>query len=760
MFYAVTDHAIQMQVNGKESFYDLQSLRLRKRAYWDVPQISEGDSTAVRRAKAFANFLMKKPVQLREFDTFAGLIQHYDFSASMAIRYNEDYHPAKRPIYTRENDLEQEIAAVLRYDHDSDAPADLEELKNGVDGGLYSHCPYGHVIPGFEFIMKNGWRAVDDALTAKIAEGSERSDYCRAMQIAVQAARAYLLRYADKARALTEGTEREEYRRGLSDIAESCERLSSEPAACFFDALQLTLVMQEMLTSETASGSMSLGRMDRLFYPYYEADVASKKLTAEIAQLYIDAWRIKLAGLVQGFQNLALCGCDSEGKFAGNEISLMILRSARKYRFDQPLLSLRYTKDMPDTYWEEALRLIELGDGFPAVFNDDVIIPSRIQMGVSLEDAWNYGIVGCVEPSIGGYEFSNTEEMRINWGKIIELMFHDGDCQATGKHFRMKRCLPLDQITSFEEFYAWFKDELCFTIQKAARACNDIDRSYYKYYASPLLSATMRDCVETGADVADSTIRYHFSTINNCGMANAVDSLLAIKEVVFDQKMIGMRQLKEALDRNFKGFEMLQNYLRFRCEKFGNDSIEANRLMRDLVDTATAAINQIPNIRGAHYQTGMYTVDLHASMGALTAALPDGRNAWVSLANAIAPVQGADRKGPTAIINSVTQFDHRQFGNGMVLDLKFSPSLFRKPAHRKMFRALIDAYFAKGGMEIQFNVMSRETLLAAQENPAMYKNLIVRVSGFSAYFVGLDKVLQDEIIARTEYASVAGEGSK
>lgn len=756
MGFNLTEATVALQMEGKEQYYDLESLAQRRDQYWDSPLINSEDSWAVRYAKAYAHFLHTKPVVLREIDAFAGLIQHYDMSASMPINYPPDYHPGVLPIYRRENDTGKEVRAVSELLADPEADEYLEILKHGSESGLFAHGPYGHVIPGFSLIVHEGWDGIRQRIDAADIGDGERSDYLHAMHIVVDAATDYTLRWANRAAQLAKETSHPEYRENLENIAEACQNIARHPAKSLFEALQMTLILQELLTTETASGSMSMGRMDQLFYPYYSSDLEFGRITPEAAQHYIDAWRIKLAGLLQGFQNVAICGCDSNGAFAGNDISLMILRSARKYRMDQPLLSLRYTRDMPQAYWEEALQLIELGDGFPALFNDEVIIPSRLAMGVSLEDARNYGIVGCVEPSIGGREFSNTEEMRINWAKVMELMLNNGVCTYNGNRFRLAEHHTLESIRSFEALVEWFKTELKNTIHIAATACNYVDSVLYKRYPYVLLSATMEDCIEQGADVGAKAICYRFSTINNCGMANVVDSLLAIKQAVFEAHVVTLPELKHALDVNFQGFESLQSYLKNRCDKYGNDSLFANQLMAELIDFAAKEINSIPNCRGFRFQTGMYTVDQHASMGICTGAMADGRPAGQSLANAVSPVQGADKAGPTAIINSVTRYDHTQFGNGMVLDLKFSPSMFKNPNHRKMFRALVDTYFSKGGMEVQFNVMSRETLLDAQKHPENYRNLIVRVSGFSAYFTNLYKALQDEIIARTEYADGSG----
>lgn len=758
------DETIRYLKERMDENYDYESLSFRTKIYREVYRDNPQDSRPVQTAKAFRRFLEQKPVVLHEYDVFAGVIQHYDVSASLPISYPSDYDPKVRPTYTRVNDLKREKEACIAVSQaDKEQKELLDMLESGVDSGLFSHCPYGHVIPDFGFVLENGLDRIrericrrrsktrGDQAKEKSRETMDHTANLEAFEVVVEAVGGYAMRYAGTAQELGRRCVNEEYRRSLLNIQRACHKMAHEPAQTFYEALQYVLILQELLVTETASGSMSLGRMDQLLYPYYQADLEAGRIDALRARFYIDAWRTKLAGLVQGFQNLTLCGCDAQGRFCGNEVSLMIMESTVQYRFDQPLLSLRYSEDMPEAYWEAALKIIELGDGFPAIFNDAIIREALEKSGVDRKDSWNYGIVGCVEPSICGKEFSNTEEMRLNWAKVLELMFHNGKCSVTGHSYRLFKERALGTITDFESFVNWYEEELIHFLRQAAKACDLIDASYYKAYPSPLLSLMVRECLDKAEDVAALGPVYRFSTINNCAMANAVDSLLAVKELVYEKKKLSLEKFKEVLDGDFQGYEDIRAYIINHCEKYGNDSYCANQLMTRLVNTVSSTIQSISNCRGFHFRSGMYTVDLHASMGMLTGATPDGRRAGTSLSNAISPVQGADQKGPTSIINAATCFSHTQFGNGMVLDLKFSPSVFQKATSRSAFRAMLSTYFQQGGMEIQFNIMNRETLLAAQREPEKYRNLIVRVSGFSAYFVNLYKTLQDEIIARTEY---------
>lgn len=738
--------------------YDDESLTLRKNIYRETYLEFADQSTYYKQAQAYARFLAQKPVCVHPYDLLAGQIQHHNFTGSMPAKFADDFDPREHPV-PREPSvddarIEWEACAPYLADVPQEDRDAAYSLVSGVAGGLYTHTSIGHVITGFRKVAHTGWNGLLEEIESSLADSgknAEQRDYLCAMKTVLTAAQNYILRYARAAGDTIKDAQSETQAQNLARIADACRQLAQGPASSFFEAVQSTVLLQELVTMEILSGSMSLGRMDQLFGPYYEADLAAGRITAEEAQELIHAWRIKLAGLVNGYQNVAIGGCDRDGNFFANDITRMILRSTHDVRLDQPLLSMRYSRKMDDALWEETLRVIETGNGFPALFSDGAIIKSRVDAGVPADDAWDYGLVGCVEPCIQGREYSNTEQMRLNWPLVLELMLHGGKTLRTGEAFPLANIRNLDEIQTFGEFLSWFKSELAFHIQRGAHAVNVIDTVYHKAFPSILLSATLDDCIMRGQDAGAGGAKYRFSTFSNTGMANAVDSLLAIKQMVFENGMVTLPELACILARDFKGQEKLRLYAANRCPKFGNGDPGADGLMQELVDFASGIITNIKNTRGFHFLPSYYSVYHHASMGWMTGATADGRHAGVSLANALSPVQGADSKGPTAVIGAVTRCDHTKFGNGMVLDLKFSPSFFHNPVHRANFRSMIDTYFDQGGMEIQMNVIDRETLTAAQKEPEKYKNLIVRVSGFSAYFVTLNRTLQDEIIARTQY---------
>lgn len=747
--------AIRKLFSMLDGDFDSASCALQPEAY-AAAYANENASVPEKVAGGFAEFLRTKPIRLRPEDILAGQIQFCNAPLSTPYYFTEDtsVRPLSSP-YAMTEALQRRLNDTARHARQPISDTDEELLETVLQGflhGLYNRGPIGHVIPGFENVVKKGYRALAEEIVASMSEPhtDEERAYLRAMGTCVRAAGAYCLRYAETAEQLAAGSDGD-VRLRMDRIAASCRRIACGPAENFFDAVQAVTLMQELIAIETPSGSLSLGRMDQLFFPYYARDLEAGAIDAAAAREIIDAFRIKLGAMTAGYQNLCIGGCDENGKWAGNAVTEMILDSTLELRMDQPLLSLRCTEDMPAGIWEKALQVMELGDGFPAMFNDRIIRASLEKLGCPAEDSWNYGLVGCVEPVIGGREFSNTEEMRVSWAKAMELALNGGRCRLTGREI-LGGVPAVENCASFEEFYAHFKAVLRRCLENAVQGCELVDRGYCRVYPVPYLSLTMDGCIPHGQDAADEngTI-YRRSSINSTGMANAIDSLLAVKELVFERGLCTLSELNAVLDNDFAGADHLRALAHNLPCKLGNDCEEAEEIFRELSNLAADVIVNRPNCRNDRFRMGMYSVSHHAAMGELTGALPDGRRAKTSLANGMSPVQGADRSGPTAVLNAITTTDHRDYANGMVLDLKFNPDFFRVPAHRASIRTLIETYFAQGGMEVQLNVVNRDTLLAAQADPDQYRNLIVRVSGFSAYFVTLDKTLQDEIIARTEH---------
>jgi len=753
---SILNGPIKELIAGEHGTRQAGKTHMRSVFYHQAYSAHRHDPVELRLAKALAQFLAQKDILVLESDILAGHVQYYDYKPSIPITMPNEFDPSIHPSSLF--DVDQEVEAYLT-DHVKDGEQAQQayifrEYSTGIRTKLFKRWGNGHVIAGYDQVLEKGYGwFIQTAQHALNSANADKAVFAQASLIVCEATAAYIIRYADKAREVAKKAVSARAKKRLKRVAVACDWIAYHAPRTFFEAVQLLWLTHEVIIYENFTGSISLGRLDQYLYPFYEKDIKAGDLTFDQASLYIETLWLKFSNLVEGYQNVTLGGCKSDGSNAANDLSVICLRASRKLKLDQPLISVRWNPGIANAFWDEIQAIIETGIGFPALFNDNIAIPAKTRIGINEEDALNYGIVGCVELSIPGKEYSNTEQLRFNWAKVIELILNGGRCTCTGEIIALKTSHDLQDFSSFEQFYAWLKEEFKHYLEIGLSATNMLDKNYGNHWPNPFLSSLMEGCLQNGKDVTLGGTIYNNSVANGCGMANAADSLMAIQQVVFKDKMVNLSELAEALHNNFEGQQKLHKSL-LKCPKYGNDNDEVDAIITDLTNFFIQCVSAFNAPRGGSYQVGLYSVSDHASMGKLTGALPDGRKRGLSLANALSPAQGADFLGPTAVIKSITKLDHTLAGNGVVLDLKFHPDFFQSSKHRQAFRQLVESYFALGGLEIQFNVVSRETLINAQKNPEQYRNLVVRVSGFSAYFTSLDKTLQDEIIARTEYAYI------
>ena len=738
----LSERIVKLKAKEKTSGSD-RNINLRNEIIRRIRKENPGMKPGRVQALAVSEYLDTKDICVFEEDLMAGHIQKTNYSESQPLADVDDYSgtifhlEAEIEAYKKDNPTTQEEDRIL------------DDYYTGRMQGLYGHWGAGHVLPGFEHMLNTGLGEL--IRRAEKYKSPDDTGSTADALITLKAASRYFLRYAALAREKAE-TAKDCYKPTLLRIAAACEHLATEKPSDFFEAIQLLWMTQELLIAESLTGSLSVGRVDHYLYPYYSGDMQKQDISAEAEEL-MDALFVKFGNFVEGYQNVCFGGMTPDGESAYTDLSYMGLRSCRLLKQDQPLVIVRCNKMMPPSFWEEVQKLIECGMGFPALFNDDIVIPAKMKMGISERDARNYCAVGCVEISVGGREFNKTESLRVNWGKILEAFLFNGDCPNTSEKIRLSRDYSNVSFDTFEDLYDAYKREFVYLTELGIRGNDLLDVSYGLHWPTPFMSGIEEGCIEKNIDVNAGGAIYNNSIVNCCAMANAVNSLVALKQVVYEKKLATLDEVREALRRNFKGYEMLRQQL-LNADKFGNGAPITKEIIKDLSDLFCNTVTSHRSARGGVYTCGFYTVANHAKMGALTGATPDGRLANTALASSFSPTQGSELNGPTEVIKTITSVDHTQFGNGMVLDLKFTPAFFRAEGHRQAFKQMIDAYFMLGGMEIQFNVISKETLIAAQQNPKEYQNLIVRVSGFSAYFCTLDKLVQDEIIMRTEFEAV------
>lgn len=761
---------IQVLKENRKKYARTSEIPVRDDAYREAVREYPEASVEEQYAYGFANTLAKKAILIPEDDLLAGYLFQYTYNVNFPMKVSEDFDPAERAKF--QMDIEREIEETKELQSES-ASDELDEFADAVETWLVKHWHSGHTLAGYEMLLNTGWGALLSQVEEQLgkAQSEKEKQTVHAFQIVLKACMSYMHRYLEEVERqlnklkrnnnIDNGNYNDSYNDGFGTRRECLERMRDalmnierEAPETFYEALQLLTLANEMMYCENIPSGISLGRIDYYLYPFYRRDVDAGRLNYEEAGELIEAFWLKCSCQKKAYQNMTLGGCNSDGQCSVNDLTYLCLESAANLRVDQPSVNFRWTDDMPEEAWQAVLALIRTGMGFPALLYDPCCMKAQMKNGVSKDDVWNYGFVGCVEMAIPGKENAMTELARLNLPKLLDLLLHQGKDTCSDKTFQMKNQKTPAEFKTYEELEQAYLNELEYWVRKIIRNLNRIEHLYAEKYPLPYLSVLTEDCIGSRKDVMAGGARYTGVGFNLGGIGTAVDALAAIRDVVYDKNMVTLEACMEILDDDFDDSEQIQRYLSARAPKYGNDQSRewdvdqiAFRLEKRISDT----LKEYRNYWGGPYRLGLYTVEDHAIMGIHTGATADGRKGGESLSNSSGASQGKDKHGPTALINSVTNFPMEEVGNGMVLDVKFTPSLLEEETGKRALRSLIGTYFHKGGMEMQISVVSGETLRAAQEHPENYADLIVRVSGFSAYFCSLRKATQDEIIKRTEH---------
>jgi len=647
-----------------------------------------------------------------------------------------------------------------------------------------THTPVGHFCTNYERAIKKGFAAIKAEADAKIAELEEKGIYgdsinkynfYRAISIVCEGMIILTKRYA-KLAAEKAAVEKDPVRKKeLEAMADTLNWCMEKPCRTFHDAIQTLFMYQTCLCLDANMHGISFGRVDQYLGDFYKADIEAGRLTPEYAQELMDLFYLKVAemnkpwsyiatqsnpGYTSG-QLMTLGGVKPDGTDATNEVTFMALQTMGRLLLHDPPQALRIHKGTPPELWEAAIETTKLAGGVPSFENDDLIIPVLMSRGLSLESARNYCLIGCVEPGGCGDEWpacgGTGTESYLNMVNALWLAINDGynPMGFMGMPPRKERCgLPtgyLYEMESFDQVLDAYKKQMEFFIKWHASCINAFEYVAREILPQPVVSATMEGCMEKGMDVMYGGAKYNSTGMAGVGIGNVADSLFMIKHLVFDKKICTARELYDALINNWEGYEDLHNYIKNEAPRYGNAIKEVDQYARWAADVFANAVNSCTGPRG-RFSAGLYPVTTNVIFGKMTAATPDGRYAGEPLADGISPVQQMDKKGPTAILVSVSNIDQSKFPNGTLLNMKFHPTALQGEEGVTKLSNLIQTYFDMGGMEVQINVISAETLRDAQKNPDKYKNLIVRVAGFSAYFVELHIDGQNDLIRRTELA--------
>ncbi len=682
--------------------------------------------------------------------------------------------------------------------------------------GNYLYGGVGHITVDYGKVLKIGYRGILNEAKEELAKHTvteadynERSAFLEAViescEAAIYYAKRYALLAAEEAKKCTDATRKEE----LLKIAQNCNNVPENGANSFYEACQSFWFVQMLIQLEGSGHSISPGRFDRYMYPYYKKDLDAGKITPEFAQELIDCIWIKLndtskvrdAGTAEGFagyglfQNLIVGGQSAPGIDSTNDLSFMCINASMHTMLPQPSLSIRIWNGTPHDLMMKAAELTRTGIGLPAYYNDEVIVPALVNRGLTLTDALDYNIIGCVEPQKSGKTDGWHDSAFFNMCRPMEMVFSQGVDKGVAIGPKTK---SVADMKTFDEFYDAYKEQSEYFIGLMVNADNAIDIAHSKKGTLPFLSSMVEDCIGRGKSVQEGGAVYNFTGPQGFGVANMADALYAVKKLVFEDKKFTLAELKDALTYNFgeaytdKHIKNLSvevatelaksgktindeaiasivqaiktvctnhpSAARFKeirslideAPKFGNDVPEVDSFARDVAYTYTKPVEKYKNPRGGVYQAGLYPVSANVPLGEQTGATPDGRLAFTPVADGVSPSAGKDVNGPTASCNSVSTLDHHIASNGTLFNMKFHPSALKGTSGLEAFCALVRGYFDRKGSHIQFNVVDRDTLLDAQKNPEKYRGLVVRVAGYSALFTTLSKSLQDDIINRTE----------
>ena len=624
----------------------------------------------------------------------------------------------------------------------------------------------GHIAPDVEVFLKKGPAGLlAEAQAHLVACAPECRDYYEASIIVLSASCHFIARYALLAEQLAE-TAQDDIGNDYLNVARNCRALAVRPAATFHEAVQSLWFLFVLLELESNASSFSPGRADQYLYPFYQKGIADGSLTPEMAQELLDAMFIKFnqivylrntksaaffAGFPIGF-NITIGGRHVDGSDATNPLTFAFLQAQAHCRLRQPNLSARLHTNMSDVYLHRVAEVIGLGTGMPQVMGDEAIEQALINAGFSNDDAINFAVVGCVELSTPGKALSFSDSAMFNMVKALELTLNDGVCMQTGHPLG----LPLGTLCDFENYEALetaYARQLAYFVERMEEGLRVIESAHQIYLPSPILSSVISDCLERGVDVTAGGAHYNLSGIQLIQVANVSDSLAALKALVYDSDCVSREQLLKNLRENYPD-ETLRLTMLNRAPKYGNDVEWVDEIGEKWVEFIKGQLEKYTNFRGGRYIIGLYTVSAHVPMGENVAATPDGRKNREPLADGgLSAVYGRDQSGPTALLKSVSRIKSENAGNGTLLNMKFSPDLFKTEEGVAKFCALLRGFVALRINHAQFNVVNRLDLIAAKEHPEKYRHLLVRVAGYTANYVDLAPQLQDEIIARTEYGA-------
>ena len=762
---------------------DLEDAKILTKSFLET----QGEALVTRKAKAFLKQCQEKTVQIWDDELIVGnagskirggilsadvcwSVLDRELDTINTRRYDKfrllpedrkDFEELIRPYWKGRSNYEAWLARI---------PDDVAALRD--NGALYIDKKavrgWGEVTAGYGWFISNGVEGLRKIilerkakLDATIPGDYEKEVYLDALLIVCEGMETLAERYAIEADRLA-GIEKDSKRRAeLLRIAENCRHVPAYPARTFYEAMQSFYFYQICIFMEQNAAAYNPGRMDQYLYPYYKADLEAGRITPDEAQELFDCLWVKFSEpcLFQDeksaeyssgypmFQNLCCGGIDHMGRDAVNELSYMILQATMDTRLYQPSLSVRYNMAKnPDSFLRKIVELISLGTGFPAFHNDEVGIRMLMNKGIPLREALDWNPGGCVETNLAGKLRAYSALADINLGSIVEFVMLNGRCRKTGK---MAGYASGDPITfsEFSDFMKAVKDQLHYVIKVVVKASHIIDEICMERPV-PALSLSFEECIENAKDYAWGGAKYNTGNGIICiGVADLINSVAAVKHLVYDTKQITMKQLLAALASNFEDAPEILKACK-ESPKYGNDDSEADELASELFTYIADEIESYRSKFGV-MTPGILPVSGNTPFGLEVGALPSGRRAGMPLADGVSPNGGTDTNGPTAVLKSVACIPHDRFVQGTLLNMKLDPQMINSENGIRQVMAMLKGMCSLGVFHVQFNVVSQDKLIEAQKHPEENRDLLVRVAGYTAFFVELGKEVQDDIIART-----------
>jgi len=768
---------------------DLENARILTEAF----QETEGEPLVVRKAKAFRRQCREKTVTIWEDELIVGCsgskirggilcadacwsVLDDELETISHRRYDPFHLPPEdrelfenviRPYWKGRSNYEEWLAQI---------PEGTRELRD--HGVIYVDRKavrgFGETTPGYAWLLREGVSGIARFVEARRAQLDtarpgeyERDCYLRSLLIVAEGMVELSERYAIEADRLAAVEEDHRRREELREIGRTCRHVPASPARTFREALQSLYFYQTCIFMEQNAASYNPGRMDQYLWPYYASDLASGRITPDDAQELLDCLWVKLsepclfqdavtAEFAAGypmFQNVCVGGVDEAGRDAVNDLSYMMLQATMDVQLYQPSLSVRYSlAKNPNRFLRKVVELMSLGTGFPAFHNDDIGIRMLMNKGIPLREALDWNPCGCVETNLEGRLRHYTALADINLGSIVELALLDGRNRKSGEYISA-RTGAAREFATFEAFLEAVKGQIRYVTRAAVKGSHVIDEVCMRR-PCPALSLTFRECVERGIDYAWGGAKYNTGNgIILIGVADLVNSVVAVRHLVYDTGKLTMEQLLDALEDDFTGHEAVRK-LCLEAPKYGNDDPWVDDLASELFTFMANEIESYSSKFG-RMTPGILPVSGNTPFGLEVGALPSGRKAWKPLADGVSPSGGTDVNGPGAVLKSVSSLPHDRFVQGTLLNMKVEPTMLSTQNGISQMMGLLKSMCSLGVYHVQFNVIDQEKLIRAQANPEEYGGLLVRVAGYTAYFVELGKDVQDDIIGRTVHHGIS-----